>query len=96
MRYHPLHHKKTSHDKRRLLIGDIFGWIGAVLILGAYFLISLDIIAAHTYLYQILNIAGAGGLLVLGISRKAYPSVATNTAWILIGIFAIASLMFSI
>jgi len=92
MRYHPLHHKKSHHDGRRLLVGDICGWIGAASLIGAYLLISFDVISAQTFLYQILNIIGGAGLLVLGIVRKAYPSAVTNIVWIIIGIVAIAGL----
>ena len=94
MRYHPLHHHETSTSNRKLLAGDIIGWIGAVSLIGAYMLVSSGVVSAQSYTYQIMNIIGGGGLLVLGLTRKAYPSVATNIMWVVIGIIAITGLIF--
>jgi hypothetical protein len=94
MRYHPLHHHNTSTDNnQRLLIGDVLGWIGAVSLMSAYFLVSFDVISAQSYLYQIMNIIGGGGLLVVAVVRRAYPSAATNMAWVVIGLVAIVGLI---
>ena len=93
MRYHPLHHKR-SESGRKFLVGDVLGWIGAVSLIGAYMLVSSGVISAQSYTYQILNIIGGGGLLVLGLMRKAYPSVATNIMWVVVGIIAITGLVF--
>jgi len=95
MRYHPLHHRETSTSNRKLLVGDVIGWIGAVSLIGAYVLVSLGVVSAQDYLYQILNIIGGGGLLVLGLMRKAYPSVVTNIMWVVVGVVAITRLIFN-
>ncbi|MCL2451354.1 hypothetical protein FWD20_00495 [Candidatus Saccharibacteria bacterium] len=94
MRYHPLHHHKpdSSRDNRRLLIGDVLGWIGALSLVSAYILVSSDVVSAQSYLYQTLNIIGGSGLLVLALIRKAYPSAATNTMWVVVGVIAIVAL----
>jgi hypothetical protein len=97
MQYHPLHHKKIDHhDNHRLLIGDILGWIGAASIIGAYLLVSSGVVVAQSYPYQIMNIIGGSGLLVLGITRRAYPSVTTNIMWVVIGVFAVIGLAFGL
>lgn len=75
------------------MVGDICGWIGAAGLLSAYFLASYGIIEAQSWAYQLLNIVGAVGLLVLATARRAIPSVVTNIVWILIGAFAIIELL---
>jgi hypothetical protein len=94
MRYHPLHHKKTATSNRRLLVGDVLGWLGAVSLIGAYLLVSLGVISAQSFLYQIMNIVGGGGLLVLAVMRRAYPSAVTNVMWVIIGLVALVGLAF--
>jgi hypothetical protein len=89
---HLLQHKKAHHSKW-LLIGDICGWIGAAGLLSAYFLASYGIVEGQSWLYQILNLVGAAGLLILAAARHAVPSVVTNMIWILIGAFAIVELL---
>jgi hypothetical protein len=89
---HLLHHQ-TVHSSKALLVGDIVGWIGAASLIAAYLLISFCGVSADTFLYQILNVVGAVGLLVLAFARKAYPSAATNIVWLLIGALAILGLI---
>ncbi|MDR0397918.1 MAG: hypothetical protein LBH36_01925 [Candidatus Nomurabacteria bacterium] len=87
----PLHHKKTESSKL-LLMGDVLGWVGAVALLAAYLLASMGVIEGQSLAYQLLNIVGALGMLVLSTIRHAIPSAALNTIWFAVGIIAIFNL----
>ena len=68
---------------------DILGWIGTVLYLIAYLLISLKKLEGDSLAYQGMNIA-AGILLVINTFYwHAYPSLGLNAAWIGIGLFTL-------
>lgn len=66
---------------------DTLGWIGTVLYLIAYLLISLKKLEGDSLAYQGMNIV-AGILLVINTFYwRAYPSLGLNAAWISIGLF---------
>ena len=60
-----------------------------MLILGAYFLLSIGRLTAQTRLYQWLNVAGAAGFAINGFWHGALPSAALNVVWMLIGGWAL-------
>lgn len=68
------------------------GWIGAVLILGAYALNSSGKMRANSPLYQWINIVGAIGLIINGSWAAAWPSVGLNVVWVIIGAYALGRL----
>jgi hypothetical protein len=68
---------------------DILGWIGAILLLLAYALVSNRKLAGDSVRFQLLNLSG--GLLLAANSayHGALPSVAVNAVWIVIGMVAL-------
>jgi hypothetical protein len=68
---------------------DLMGWIGAVLLLLAYALVSSRRLAGDSVRFQLLNLSG--GLLLAANSayHGALPSVAVNAVWIVIGLAAL-------
>ena len=60
------------------------GWIGALLILCAYFLISSGRLTARSPLFQAMNLVGAAGFIVNGAYHGALPNAALNVVWMLI------------
>ena len=71
---------------------QIVGWIGMILILAAYFLVSFDILAVHNIWYQVMNITGSFGLVLVAFGRKDWQPMVLNIVWILIAIGAIIKL----
>lgn len=72
-----------------IILIDVLGWIGTVLYLLAYGLVSLRKVEGDSLLYQGMNIL-AGLLLVINTFYwRAYPSVGLNAAWIGIGLFTL-------
>jgi hypothetical protein len=66
---------------------DAIGWIGALLVLVAYGLLSIKWMDGNAFSYQLLNAAGAIMLVINSYYLGAYPSVGVNAAWV--GIAAI-------
>jgi hypothetical protein len=94
MKHHPLAHHKPATSSRFILAGDIVGWIGAAALIVAYVLVSLGCVDGNSIEYQLLNIVGAIGMLILAIARHAVPSAVTNVIWAIIGLIAIFNIVF--
>ena len=71
-------------------IVDVLGWVGAVLLVGAYALVSLKKVEGDSILFQGINIVAGIFLITNTVYWKAYPSSALNAAWIGIAIFTLA------
>ena len=67
----------------------IAGWLAALLILGAYGLLSFGKISPGSRLYQAMNIVGAAGFIVNCAYNNAWPSVALNVVWMGIALYAL-------
>ena len=68
---------------------DVLGWIGAVLFLVAYALVSLKKVEGDAFVFQSINIVAGVFLVTNTVYWKAYPSAALNLAWIGIAIFTL-------
>jgi hypothetical protein len=68
---------------------EFSGWAAALLILGGYSLLSFGKIQARSPIYQWMNIAGALGFIINCTANGAWPSVALNLVWLLIGFYAL-------
>jgi formate hydrogenlyase subunit 3/multisubunit Na+/H+ antiporter MnhD subunit len=68
---------------------EIVGWVGALLIIGAYLLVSMGRVTARTPLYQWMNFVGAVGFIVNSGWNGAYPSVFLNVVWLFIALYAL-------
>lgn len=73
------------------LLMEAVGWLGAVLVLAAYALVSTGRADARSGLYQSLNIGGALGLVTNSAWNGAIPSAVVNVIWIGIGVYAVMS-----
>ena len=70
---------------------DALGWVGAILLLIAYGMISAQRVKSNSWLYQGLNLAGSAGLIINSTYYGAYPSTFVNVVWSGIAIFALIS-----
>ncbi len=68
---------------------DFSGWAAAALILGAYALLSFGKLQARSPAYQWMNIVGAVGFIINCSANGAWPSVALNMVWLVIGFYAL-------
>ena len=68
---------------------ELSGWTAALLILGAYGLLSFGKIQSRSALYQWMNILGALGFIINCSWNGAWPSVALNVVWMGIAFYAL-------
>jgi hypothetical protein len=71
------------------LFMEAIGWLGALLVLLAYWLVSAGRAEARSGRYQALNIGGALGLVANSAWNGAIPSAVVNVIWIGIGVYAV-------
>ena len=79
-------------DLTRWLV-EVAGWVGAALILLAYFLLSAGRVTGRSLLYQGLNVVGAAGFVINGWWHGAVPSATLNILWLLIGVIALLRIL---
>ena len=63
------------------------------LILGAYALLTAGRLASDSIVYQGMNVAGAACFIVYLSWKGAWPSVALNIVWLLIGAVALVRIL---
>lgn len=69
------------------------GWAGAVAVLAAYALTSMEIVGPVDALPIALNVAGAAGIALASWKRRAFQSVLVNVAWLFIGLATAVKLL---
>lgn len=69
---------------------NVLGWVGAGVLVFAYWLVSTQKTIGDSTLYQLMNVLGAALVLTNSLYFGAYPSVAVNAVWIVIGAYALA------
>jgi len=74
------------------LFMEVVGWIGALLILAAYGLLSAGKLDARSPAYQWLNVVGAVGFILNSGWNGAWPSAALNVVWVGIGLVALVKI----
>lgn len=70
------------------MIYDVLGWIGMVMVLVAYFLLSLNKINSGK-IYQILNLLAAIFMAIGLLPKNAWFSFALQIAWALIAVISL-------
>jgi hypothetical protein len=61
---------------------ELVGWIGALLILRAYGLLTARRATAESASYQWMNAAGSAGLIVNAVWNGAFPTAFLNVVWL--------------
>lgn len=75
------------------LFAEIAGWYGTIAIVAAYTLVSFNIVASDSVLYQLLNLTGALGIATIAIVKKVTQSVVLNLFWAVIALLALVRLV---
>ncbi len=65
------------------------GWVGTILIVLAYFLVSRQFLAAKSRVYQLMNLFGAIGVGVNVFNQEAWPALALQIIWAIIAIISL-------
>jgi len=71
-------------------ITQIFGWIGTLVIIIAYLLVSYKKVDGTNKYYQMMNLFGAVCVGLNVFQQKAWPALTLQIVW---GIIAISSLL---
>ena len=71
------------------LLMEVVGWIGAVLILAGYALLTAEKVTSKSISYQAMNVVGATGFIANGVWNGAWPSAVLNIIWVGIGVVAL-------
>jgi len=72
---------------------SVIGWYGVLAILVAYTLVTFNVVVAKSYVYQLLNLTGAAGLVIEATSKKDVQPAALNIVWLLVAMVAIVQLL---
>ena len=70
-------------------IVEIIGWIGSVLIVGAYFLNINGKLKSSSVIYIISNLIGGIFFSINTFVHRAFPSMVVNIIWVIIAIAAL-------
>jgi hypothetical protein len=89
--YYDYMKQKPSASKSSRL-SEFFGWYGAAAILLAYALVSFNVISPHGWAYQLLNLTGALGVLVISYTKRARQPALLNFVWAAIAFVALIGL----
>ncbi|RMD58202.1 hypothetical protein D6825_01675 [Candidatus Woesearchaeota archaeon] len=68
---------------------ELLGWIGAVMILTAYALITYGTLSRKSKKYHALNLLGASMLGTNALYNKALPLAALNAVWLCIALYGL-------
>lgn len=82
-----------ASPKTKKILAETAGWYGALAILFAYILASFAFVAADGIIYQLLNLTGAVGLVIVSVYKNVQQSVVLNIFWAGVAIVALARLV---
>ena len=69
---------------------DWIGMVGTLMVLGAFFLLQAGRLSGTGIVYQLLNLFGAGGVLVSLLGKFNVSVFLLELAWVLISAYGIA------
>ena len=81
--------------KIKIMINELIGWLGTILVFTAYLLLSMDIINSSDLLYQVLNAFGAICIMYISFEKKTYQTGVLNLVWLVIAVISIIKLLIS-
>lgn len=68
---------------------DVLGWIGSILVIGAYALNSFQKVSSTSLSFQLMNLIGGALLIANSLYKEAYPFTFINSVWVVITISSI-------
>ena len=71
------------------IVVEVIGWAAAAILLSAYLMLTAGRLTASSRLYQWLNVLAGAGLILNSGWNGAYPSVAINVVWMIIGFWGL-------
>jgi hypothetical protein len=71
------------------MLYDVIGWIGALLLVTAYFLAAARKLTAASPVFHGMNLVGGLGVALSAYVHGAMPPVALNTVWAGIAVYGL-------
>lgn len=78
---------------RKQLIAEIIGWYGTLAVLSAYILVTFNVIQSSGLIFQLLNLTGALGIIVIATYKKVKQTIVLNIFWGAIALIAIFNII---
>jgi len=78
---------------KRSKFTEFCGWYGMIVLILSYFLVSFSVIAANGVVYQLMNVTGAVGIMILALSKNVAQSFWLNLFWAMIGVIALVNIL---
>ena len=75
-------------------ITEALGWYGVVAVVGAYALLSLNMLDSNSLIFQGLNLTGAIGIVIDALEDKNTQPAVLNIIWGIIALIAIIKMVF--
>ncbi len=72
-----------------IVFAETAGWIGAGLVVLAYFLVSHDRLKSTSHAYHAMNLIGALGVGVNAFAHQTWPSLVVQVLWVFIAVSAL-------
>jgi len=71
---------------------ELIGWLGFVLIVSAYLLVTIKLVEVNSATYHLLNLVGALCMVVNARHKGARPLLWLNIVWALVAILGLLQL----
>jgi len=72
---------------------EIVGWLGVLLVLLAYSLVTVEVLLASSPVYLMLNSIGALALTTKALKQRSWQFVALNVVWLAIALYGFRGLL---
>lgn len=69
-----------------LVVLDLMGWLGGLMVAGGYIMVSLRRLAPDSIPFQLLNVVGAASLGASCVVEGALPPACLNAIWFVFGV----------
>jgi hypothetical protein len=79
--------------KKQNILAEIAGWYGTIAILLAYALVSFGVVSSDSAAFQLLNLTGAMGIIVIAVNKKVMQSVILNLFWAVVALIALVNII---
>jgi hypothetical protein len=84
---------KTTHSSH-LSFFEFFGWIGVVLVLMSYILLSLDVIDSNNVIYHFLVLFGSILVGIISYKKRTFQPLVLNIVFATFAVIALARIVF--
>lgn len=82
----------TRQITQKQLIAESIGWYGTLAVLSAYVLVTFNVIQSTGLIFQLLNLTGALGIIVIATYKKVKQTIVLNIFWGMIALIALINI----